>query len=71
MDRTYQKTVISILFEIIPYWLFNSHGLHVLSSWLPKLKGFARRYARESSGYGFRMTSEDTSSIGPSQFKII
>ena len=36
--------------------------LHVLSSWLPKHKGFARRYARKSC-YGFRVTSEVTSSI--------
>ena len=36
--------------------------LHTLSSWLPKHKGFARRYARESC-YGFRVTSEVTSSI--------
>ena len=33
--------------------------LHTLSSWLPKQKGFARRYARESC-YGFRVTSEVT-----------
>ena len=36
--------------------------LHTLSSWLPKHKGFARRYARESC-FGFRVTSEVTSSI--------
>ena len=36
--------------------------LHTLSSWLPKHKGFARRYAHESC-YGFRVTSEVTSSI--------
>ena len=36
--------------------------LHTLSSWLPKHKGFARRYVRESC-YGFRVTSEVTSSI--------
>ena len=38
--------------------------LNTLSSWLPKHKkhGFARRYARESC-YGFRVTSEVTSSI--------
>ena len=37
-------------------------ALHTLSSWLPKHKGFARRYTRESC-YGFRVTSEVTSSI--------
>ena len=36
--------------------------LHTLSSWLPKYKGFAWRYTRESC-YGFRVTSEVTSSI--------
>ena len=36
--------------------------LHTLSSWLPKHKGFARRYAREPC-YGFRVMSEVTSSI--------
>ena len=36
--------------------------LHTLSRWLPKHKGFAQRYVRESC-YGFRVTSEVTSSI--------
>ena len=36
---------------------------HTLSRWLPKNKGFARRYARESC-YGLWVTSEVTSSIG-------
>ena len=36
--------------------------LLTLSSWLPKHKGFARQYARESC-YGFRVTLEVTSSI--------
>ena len=36
--------------------------LRTLSSWLPKHKGFARQYARESC-YGFRVTSEVISSI--------
>ena len=36
--------------------------LRVLSSWLPKHKGFARRYACESC-HGFRVTSEVTSSV--------
>ena len=36
--------------------------LHVLSSWQPKHKGFARRYARESC-YGYWVTSEVTSSF--------
>ena len=36
--------------------------LHTLSSWLPKHKGFARRYAHEPC-YGFRVTSEVISSI--------
>ena len=36
--------------------------LRTLSSWLPKHKGFARRYARESC-YGFRVTSEVSSSL--------
>ena len=33
--------------------------VHTLSNWLPKHKGFARRYKRESC-YGFRVTSEVT-----------
>ena len=36
--------------------------LHTLSSWVPKHKGFAWQYARESC-YGFWVTSEVTSSI--------
>ena len=43
--------------------------LRTLSSWLPKHKGFARRYARESC-YGFRVTSEVTSSKDPSKMEI-
>ena len=41
--------------------------LHTLSSRLPKHKGFARQYARESC-YGFWVTLEVTSSILQSHF---
>ena len=43
--------------------------LPTLSSWLPKHKGFARRYARESC-YDFRVTSEITSSIPLQLYRI-
>ena len=42
---------------------------YILSSWLPKHKGFARRYACESC-YGFRVTSEVTSSKGDSRLVV-
>ena len=44
--------------------------LHTLSSWLPKHKGFARRNACESC-YGFRVTSEVTSSIAPVSTNVV